>query len=192
MTLFERRGRQILSDLGTRPADVTDPSGVSSGGDSEAIQTSLGRLRTTQRWKSDVQAIVTLTTTAGDKSLPSVTIAGIPAGVTLIKVEAIMLFRAIEDTSGSANEIEAGCTPAVQVKETSAGTYTDAITVIDATLVVGASKVANGSVWFGNIDVKAEVNEDDTYAFQFDQADAVGNNLLLRDVQIILEVTWQV
>ncbi|KKL04116.1 hypothetical protein LCGC14_2619320 [marine sediment metagenome] len=140
---------------------------------------------------SDVQALVTITATAQDLSLPSVVVAGLPAGATVARAIAIFKYRAAQDTSGSANNLDDGggtTTPAIQVRADTPGTYIDAINVVDGMVQVVASTRDSGDVWMGDNDVKSEVDENDTYEFQFDDAEAEGGNLLLRDVQCGLRV----
>ena len=143
---------------------------------------------------SNLQNLVTITAGAQDLALPSVTVAGIPAGATLKRVIAILKYRVAEDTSASDNKISTAgpVTPAVQVKESVAGVFTDAITIVDDAIQVAASTRDGGDVIVGGIDVKAEVDADDTYDFQLDDILADGANLLLRDLQVGLRVVWTV
>lgn len=171
--------------------------GVASGNVAEVpsnatLQENQARQRESLVFWSDVQASVTITTTAGDLSLPDVVVSGIPSGAVITRVIALFKFRQIEDSSGSANELEAGCTPAIQVRDDSPGCWEDAINLVDATLVVAANAIAPGDVLIGDNDVSGTVVGDDTYNFQIDQADAVGSNLLLRDVQTGLKVEYAV
>lgn len=143
---------------------------------------------------SDVQALLTITATAQDLALPSVVVSGIPSGATVIRAVAMFKYRAVEDTSGVDNNLDDGggtTTPAIQVRADTPGTYIDAINVVDGMAQVAGSGRDGGDVWVGDNDVKSEVVGNDIYEFQFDDAEAEGNNLLLRDVQTGLRVYFQ-
>lgn len=169
---------------------ATDPSA-----DVSSLATSASQAREVHfmDFWSSVQAVVTVTAAAQDLSLPSVTVAGIPAGATLLRAVGMVKFRAVEDTSTSANKIDdngGGNTPAIQVKDDGGCDWTDVITVVDSTVAVAASGKEGGDIWLGAIDVKAEVSGNDTYDFQWDDAEADGGNLVFRDVQTGLRIYW--
>lgn len=142
---------------------------------------------------SDLVATVTVTATAADISLPNVTVEDIPAGATVLRAEVMMKFRTIKDTSTADNKLDDGggaTTPAIQVRADTPGTYIDGIKVVDSTLAVVASTIEGGDFWIGNIDVSSEVDGNDTYNLQWDDAEADGNNLILNDVMVGLRVYW--
>lgn len=136
---------------------------------------------------SAIDDLVTITTTAADQALPSVTVANLPSGATITRVIAMFKYRAAEDTSASANNLVLAGTEHIQVDK-SGGTYIDAIQLIASSIQVASSARDGGDVWVGDIDIKSEVDGNDTYEFRFENADALGNNLLLRDVQTGLRV----
>ncbi len=143
---------------------------------------------------SAYEDLITITGAAQDLALPSVVVAGIPAGATITRVIAMLKYRIVENTNAAINKISTAgpVTPAVQVKETAGGAFTDAITIIDDMIQVAATSRDGGDVLVGNIDVSAEVDGNATYDFQLDDILADGANLLLRDVQVGLRVEWTV
>ncbi len=136
-----------------------------------------------------IDDLITLNATAADEALPSVTVADLPSGAVLLRVTAWVSIGQFEDTSASANSVVLAGTEHIQVKETAAGSYTDAIKMVAAQWLTAASEKRAGGVYFGSIDIKAEVNANDGYSFQIENADVTGANLLLRDVQCGL-IVW--
>ena len=143
---------------------------------------------------SGYEDLITITGTSSDITLPSVTVLGIPSGATFLRVLVMLKYRTLEDTSAVDNKLSTAgpVTPAVQVKETVSGSFTDAITLIDDMFQIAASTREGGDVLIGNTDVKSEVDANDTYALQLDDVLADGANLLLRDVQVGLRIEWTV
>ncbi|KKL46963.1 hypothetical protein LCGC14_2340320, partial [marine sediment metagenome] len=136
---------------------------------------------------SEIDDIITLDATAGDETLPPVTVAGIPSGAVVLRVIVILSIGSFEDTSGSENKFVLNGTEHIQVDKTG-GTYIDAIKLINNMWLTGASGVRGGLVMIGDIDVASEVDGDDTYEFKIENADVTAASLLLRDVQVGLRV----
>ncbi len=130
-----------------------------------------------------IDDLITLNATAAAEALPSVTVRNIPSGAVFLEVTAWVSIGSFEDTSGSENKLVLAGNEHIQVKETSAGSFTDAIKLVANQWLVGASATRGGNVYFGSIDIKAEVNANDGYSFQIENADVTAVNLLLRDVQ---------
>jgi hypothetical protein len=160
----------------------------------DAIGTKLDRQEHKSFFFSDMQASVTLDDTGtSDVSLPSVTIASgdLPTGHTINAVFCHLKYGSRKDTSTTDNAING--TQYIQVKEHVAGSYTNAIKIIDNGLPIDVSEanVMGGDVIFGNIDVVTEVAaENKTYDFQWTDTQVDGNNIILYDVQTIIEVRW--
>jgi hypothetical protein len=136
---------------------------------------------------SDIDDLVTLTSSGTDTALPAVTVAGIPSGAVVTKVIAMMKFGGTEDTSTAENKLVVDAAEHIQVDKTG-GTYIDAIALINNALLTGASGTRGGDVWIGALDISAEVDGDDTYEFQWEDADVTGDSLLVRDLQTGLRV----
>ncbi len=155
--------------------------------DIATLNTLLGRAVHHMDFWSEVDDLITLNTTAADETLPSVTVAEIPAGATILRVIAIISIGAFEDSSGSENKFVLAGTEHIQVDK-SGGTYIDAIKLLNNMWLTGANAIRGGLVMIGDIDVASEVDANDTYEFRIENADVTGNNLLLRDVQVGLRV----
>lgn len=141
-----------------------------------------------QDFWSDVQATVTITNGAGDKALPSVVIPNNTLG-TFQRVVAMFKYRKALDSSAALNKLSGA--QDIQVKESGAGTYIDAINLQDDQISCPASGETSGDVIIGDIDVKAQVAAiNKTYDFQMDEAVADGSNLVLHDVQCGLRVYY--
>ena len=137
---------------------------------------------------SEIDDLITLDSTAGDEALPSVVVAGIPSGAVVTRVIAFISIGAFEDTSTAENKVVLAGTEHIQVKETVGGSFTDAIKLLANQWLTGASAVRGGSVMIGSINIAGEVDGNDTYDFQIENADVTGASLLLRDVQVGLRV----
>ncbi len=123
---------------------------------------------------------------AADVDLPDVVVSGLPAGVSLARVIAILKVRAIENTSGTgANAIQGA--QAIRVKK-STGTWgvhdLAAINLPDNLWTVAASTRESGDVLIGDNDVKGEVDGDATYNLRFENQVVDYDQLRLNDVLI--------
>lgn len=139
---------------------------------------------------SIVDDIFTITSTAANQNLPSVTVADLPAGVTITRVIAMLKYRAAENSNAADNNLVLAGTEHIQVDK-SGGTFVDAIQLIASAIQVAASTRDGGDVWIGSIDISSEVDGEDTYEFRWEGADAAQNNLILRDLQVGLKVYFE-
>jgi len=142
---------------------------------------------------SAYQAVVTITNVSQDLALPDVVVSGLPGRIAITRVTAIFKYRVVDNTSGAQNAITlGGGTPAIQVRDDTPGTYTDAIDLIEDMFLCPGSTIEGGDVLMGNTNLSAVVDGEDTYNFQLDDVLADGNNLILRDIQCGLRVEWRV
>ncbi len=186
----EHRGRTQLRDVGRDPADVPDAEvSPSPGGTDVAELTALiKRVRSDFTWPgTTIQETVTLSTASAVKSLPSVVIVGIPADATIRFARALFMYREVADTSTALNDLNGAKNIQVRL---SGGTFTDAINLVDQQFQVPASERGPGDVLIGDIDLTCEVIGDGTYNFQFEAVVSTGSSLILRDVQVALQVMW--
>ena len=131
---------------------------------------------------SEIDDLITIDATAGDETLPPVTVAEIPSGAIILRVNVILSIGSFEDTSASENKVVLAGTEHIQIDKTG-GTYIDAIKMIAGMWLTGASAVRGGLVMIGDIDVASEVDANDTYELKIEGADVTAASLLLRDVQ---------
>ena len=131
---------------------------------------------------SEIDDLITIDATAGDETLPPVTVGEIPTGAVILRVNVILSIGSFEDTSTAENKVVLAGTEHIQIDKTG-GTYIDAIKMIAGMWLTGASAVRGGLVMIGDIDVASEVDANDTYELKIENADVTGASLLLRDVQ---------
>jgi len=135
---------------------------------------------------SALQALVTITATPTDQTLPSVAVPTLPTGYSIYRAEALLSFRKISDTSAVANQLAGNQN--VQLQK-AAGAFATGIALLDNMLAVAASAESSGDAFVGSTDIKATVDGDATYGFKITSAAADGANLRLHDVQTGLRIT---
>ncbi|MBA7613103.1 hypothetical protein ES703_20346 [subsurface metagenome] len=121
---------------------------------------------------SDIDDVIDLPVGPSDEDLPDVVVSGIPLGIALVRVVAILKVRAIENTSASgANAIKDAQN--IRVKK-STGTWgvddIAAINLPDNLWTVAASTRESGDVLIEDNDVKSEVDGNGTYNLRFENA----------------------
>ncbi len=164
---------------------------VSNPADLAAIEASRIRQLFSMDFWSLPQEEVALSGIAGDKSLPSVDVADLPDGATIVRAIAIFKFRTIENhTYAGINKLDGA--QEIQVKENAAGSYIDAINFVDDQFTLVQDAREGGDVIIGAIDVSAEVDGNDTYAFQWDEAIADEDGIKFNDIQMGLRILYSV
>jgi len=162
------------------------------------IATIMDKVESMPFW-SDVEDKITITSTAADLDFPDVVVSGLPSGITITRVYAVLFARAIKDTSGSDNAIN-GVNKRIRIKLSTGSWGTDdiiAFTFDDNQLYCVASTKENGFVMVGTHDLDSVVTADGTYNFRSEQTnrgDALvvdGDSLELYDVQIGLIVEFE-
>lgn len=137
---------------------------------------------------SDIDNVIDLQETLGaqDTDLPNVVVSGLPSGIALVRVVAILKVRAIENTSASgANAIDGAQAIRVKLSTHTWGTHDlAAINLPDNLWTVAASTRESGDVLIGDNDVKSEVSADGTYNLRFENALVDYDDLRLNDVMV--------
>ena len=152
----------------------------------EKLDTQIGRAVLYMDFWSDIDDSVTVNNVAADTALPDVTVSGLPAGATILRVVAMLMFRAVEDSSGGANQVNGA--QMIEVRDDTPGTWTDAIDIVDNAFEVAANAKEGGTVIIGDRDIKSEVDADDTYNFQWDEAAVDAASMEFFDVQTGLRI----
>ena len=143
---------------------------------------SVPKSRTMIPFWSDFDDVIDLPAVAADTALPSVVVSGLPTGLILERVDVILKVRAIENTNaGGPNAINGAQN--IQVRK-AAGAWVNAINLPDNLWTVALSTRESGDVLIGDNDVKATVDGDGTYNFQFDEALVDLASLRLNDVMV--------
>ncbi len=141
-----------------------------------------------QVFESDgVQATVVVNATAGDKSMPSISVT-IQANRTVDRVTAAFAWRKQVNSSGSANAVNVA--QHIQVRSDAPGCWVNAIGIADNSLSTAASATEGGMMIMGSDDIKGEVAATDIYEFQWDNADVDGASLTFHDVQTYIIVEY--
>jgi len=132
---------------------------------------------------SDVQAKVTLpiSSSAANVSLPAVTVANLPPGVIINRVRGILIYAYAEDDSAGDNKLVLAGTEHIQVDKTG-GTYIDAIKLVADMLFTPGGSFMPGYVLVGAIDIKSEVDGEDTYEFRWEAAGVTAASIHLHMV----------
>jgi len=118
-----------------------------------------------------------------------VVIAGLPAGITLVRVVVMFMCRAIENTNAAANKLQGAQNIEVDFE---GGGFVDAINLADDLFAVAAATREMGTVIIGDNDVKATVTGNGTCTFRIDAARADQNNLNFNDFQVGVRVYFTV
>lgn len=125
-------------------------------------------------------------------ALPSVVVAGIPAGATVHKVQPMFISWSLENTNVAANKLNGATVPTtsqvIQVRKRVGGTWTDAFIFADDQYGMAGSAIRHGPAFIGSINVAAEVNGNGTYEFRWLLSRADLDFLNLNDIQVGLRV----
>ncbi|MBA7656756.1 hypothetical protein ES703_64683 [subsurface metagenome] len=137
---------------------------------------------------SDVDDGIDLPVGPTNTALPDIVVSGLPSGITLQRVVAMLKVRAIENTNGGgANAINGAQN--IQVRK-SGGSWVPAINLANNQWTVAASTREAGDILVGDNDLKTTVDGDATYNFQFALAAVDLASLRLNDVLVGLRVSF--
>lgn len=176
--------RMAELDAANLPADIDE------------LKASKGRQLFSMDFWSAPQEEIIIPAVAGTLTLPTVTVADLPAGATITRAIAMVKFRIIENTNAGANKLDgatvAATSQVIQVRDDTPGTWRDAITFVDDQFGIAASTREGGDVLIGNTDIAVEVDANDGYNFQYllAKADLLGINW--NDLQVGLRVWFSV
>ena len=162
-----------------------------------AIITSQGRQLFTMDFWSDPQEEVQVPAAAATLVLtPTVQVAERPVGATIVRVTAMFKFRMVENTYDGANALDGATDPdtsqVIQVKETTAGAYVDAINFADNQFTLDNLTREGGDVLIGSIDIAGEVDDNGNYTFQWKMRKCDSDFINFNDVQCGLRIWYSV
>lgn len=137
---------------------------------------------------SGVTASVAVSSTAGNKTLASVTIPAdiLPTGTSIAEAYAAVSWGMQVESSGSDNAVDGA--QEIQIQQSGAAAWTDAIDVADNSLFTTASTSRGGIVLFGADDISAIIEEDVTIDFRWESAQVDGDSLTFYDFQTFIIV----
>lgn len=129
-------------------------------------------------WCTTPIAQITLPAVAADIALPDVVVTSLPAGITIIKADAMFKFGERNNSAVAANKLNGIQT--IQIAK-GTGAYADCIAWADDQLWTDASSLGPGDIRVSP-DMSAVVDGSGTYHFQWHNALVDAASLLLDDV----------
>ena len=134
---------------------------------------------------------VQLTTITGDKTLPSITIAGLPPGVAIVRAIMIFKYRTIENTGAAVNGVSGAQN--LQAEKAVSGSWVTGIALGGGECSVPASTCETGDVMMGTADISTQVPANGAVlSFKWTSGLAAQNNLNFNDVQVGLRIWFTV
>lgn len=141
-------------------------------------------------WSAEV-AQVQLTAVAGDITLPSVTIAGIPTGATIHRAVMFLKFRNVENINALVNSVSGAQN--IQAQNAVGGTWTTGIALPTGVISVPASTREGGDVLLGTGDLSGQIPANGgIVSFKWALALALLASLNLNDVQVGIRCWYSV
>lgn len=154
---------------------------------SPADQVKISKLTPSIDLWSSISPQVQLTTAAGDKSLPSIVIAGLPSSVSIARAVMMVVFRTMENTNAAQNYVSGA--QVIQAQKAVSGSWITALSFAGGELDVPASTRESGSVLMGMTDISSQIPANGaTINFQWASALAAQNNLNINDIQLGIRI----
>lgn len=132
---------------------------------------------------------ITITSAAADIALPDVVVADLPVQCHVVRAVALFKFRAMENSNVAANKINGA--QEIQVDDSAATGWLDAINLIDDEFALAASTREWGEIVIGSANVATRVDANDTYSFQWDEALVDVDSLIFNDIQVGLRIWYR-
>ncbi len=132
------------------------------------------------------QEEVALTIAAADKGLPSVTVAELPAGATIVRAIAMFKFRMVE------NHTYAGVNSLDGAQEIQVAASVSAINFVTGQFTLAETTREGGDVIIGLIDIAGTVNANGAYAFHWDLAKALQTGIKFNDIQMGIRIWYSI
>ena len=134
---------------------------------------------------------IQLNTIMGDKVLPSITIAGLPSGATVIRAIMMLKYRTLENTNAAINGVSGGQN--IQAEKAVSGSWVTGIALGGGECSVPASTHETGDVMMGTADISTQVPANGAVMnFMWTNGIAAQNNLNFNDVQVGLRIWFTV
>ena len=188
----------ILVDTETTLEDKLDAIAAYVDTEVAAIEAKLDKtLFSMDFWSDPVEEVQLGDAAAGATvALPTVTIADLPATATIVRAIAMFKFRMIENTNAAANKLNgatvAATSQVIQVDDSGATGYVDAINFVDDQFGVAAETREGGDVLIGSIDIATRVDGNDTYSVRWLLGRADLDYLNFNDCAVGLRIWYSV
>lgn len=144
---------------------------------------------------SNPQLTVIIPAVAGTLTLPSVTIAGLPAGAIITHAKVSLVYRILDNLNAGANKLDgatvAATSQVIQIQK-GAGGWVDCITFIDDQLSISGQTMEGGFPLMSASDLAATITGNDTYNFRWLLAKADAASLYLRDVHMVIQLGYRI
>lgn len=156
------------------------------------------RLLLSMDFWSDPLEELQLSDTVGDKTPPSVEVADLPSGATVVRAQVMFKFRMVENVHATlANSLDGGTVAAtsqvMQIAEPDNGeAFVDCINFVTGQFNIAAVTREGGDVIIGSIDVATKVDQNRIYQFKWLQAMALEDHLQFNDVQMGIRIWYSV
>jgi len=134
---------------------------------------------------------IAITDSSQSLNLPNITVASLPSGISIQRVIVMLKIALLKDSSGSDNAISNGSMMLSVDSESDYSSTVPAIDIPDNGWAVDESAERVGDGIKGNTDVKTEITGNGTFYGRFENAQADGGNLLLKDVAWGILVSWK-
>lgn len=125
-------------------------------------------------------------------TLPSVVIARIPAGATVIRAIAMFKFRMVENTNAAANKLNGATVPesgqVIQIRDDTPGAWIDVVNFVDDQFSLQGQTREGGDVCIGSKDISDVVDGNGDYEFRWLLGKADLDFLNFNDVQMGIRV----
>ncbi len=141
------------------------------------------------------QLTATIAQAAGTLALPSVVVATIPAGATIVKARAILTSRTIYNTNAGVNKLDgatvAATSQVIQINK-GGGAWADCINFIDDQFQQPGLVYEGGVFVPGTIDLSAIITGNDTYNFRWLLAKADQDSIVMQGVKMAIQYTYYI
>jgi len=191
-------GYGVLSEIKAKtdnlPADPASQTNLDATVSSRAAEDSMtlerSKLTMLDLWSTYATQIV-LATVAGDKTLPSITIAAVPTGAVIQRAVMMLKFHYLENTNAAVNNVSGAQN--IQAQKHVSGSWLTGIALAGGELRIGAGAVGSGDIMMGGSDIKDQVPANGAVMdFKWTSALAAQNNLNINDIQIGLRLFFNI
>ena len=141
---------------------------------------------------SDPAEEVAVTGAQATPGLPSVVVADLPDGATIVRAIVMMKFRMVENTNAAENSLDCTAVQPIQVDDSGNTGWLTAIDFVDEQFKIAATTREGGDILIGDNNVAARVDGNDTYDFQWLNAKAHLANIQLNDIQMGIRIWYSV
>ncbi|GAJ04535.1 unnamed protein product, partial [marine sediment metagenome] len=131
-------------------------------------------------------------------TLPTITIANLPATATIVEAHLLFKFRMIENKYAGVNKLNGGTvaltSQVIQIQDGGGGAWADVINFVDDFFTLASEAREGGDVIGGtlNVGVANVVDGNDTYNVRFLLGKADQDFINFDDVQVMLQILYSI